>query len=343
VGPWYGTTLEGGTSNNGTIFSFVKNSKQPEQVVYDFGSGTSGAEPLALLPNGGSFYGTTASGGAYGGGTIFSFDPRTGTGTTVHSFGASSDGVEPKAGMIYYPQAIWGTTLKGGAYGEGTVFALHGSGGEQPLHSFGGDADGAYPAASLTYGTIENTFYGTTESGGAYGDGTIFSITTDGVESVLFSFNGSNGRTPEASLVDVDGVLYGTTYAGGADDSGTVFAASETGSGSVQVLHSFRNDGTDGVNPEARVSIRNGKLYGTTSGGGAASEGTIFELDATTGRERIVHAFGVGVANDGADPSAPMIFRGGLFYGTTQLGGYAAPSCYFSNGCHLGTIFSFRP
>jgi uncharacterized repeat protein (TIGR03803 family) len=344
LGPSYGTTLQGGTSNNGTVFSFARSAKNKEQVVYNFGSGTSGEGPLDLVAGGADeFYGTTVGGGTYGAGTIFSVNVGTGSGTTVHSFGATSDGAEPKAGMIYYPQAFFGTTSAGGTYGEGTVFALHGSGEEQTLYSFGAGADGAYPVARLAYGTIKNTFYGTTESGGAYSDGTIFSITTTGVETVLFSFSGANGRSPEAGLSDIDGVLYGTTYAGGSSDSGTVFAANENGSGSVRVLHSFASDGVDGVNPEASLIERRGRLYGTTSAGGGAGEGTVFDVDAKSGKERILHAFGVGVENDGADPSAHLNYLGGKLYGTTQLGGYAAPSCYISGGCHLGTVFSLKP
>ena len=115
------------------------------------------------------------------------------------------------------------------------------------------------------------------------------------------------------------------------------------GSGSVRVLHSFASDGVDGVNPEASLIERRGRLYGTTSAGGGAGEGTVFDVDAKSGKERILHAFGVGVENDGADPSAHLNYLGGKLYGTTQLGGYAAPSCYISGGCHLGTVFSLKP
>ncbi|HEY1867990.1 MAG TPA: choice-of-anchor tandem repeat GloVer-containing protein, partial [Candidatus Cybelea sp.] len=54
----------------------------------------------------------------------------------------------------------------------------------------------------------------------------------------IFSFNGSNGREPAATLIDVNGTLYGTTYAGGANDEGTAFAL--TASGSQTLLHSFK-------------------------------------------------------------------------------------------------------
>jgi uncharacterized repeat protein (TIGR03803 family) len=43
---------------------------------------------------------------------------------------------------------------------------------------------------------------------------------------VLFSFDGSDGAEPAASLIDVNGTLYGTTQDGGTHTGGTVFALS---------------------------------------------------------------------------------------------------------------------
>jgi uncharacterized repeat protein (TIGR03803 family) len=82
------------------------------------------------------------------------------------------------------------------------------------LHSFGAKSDGTQPLASLI--EVKGKLYGTTEYGGAYGLGTVFSITLSGREKVLHSFdNGTDGTLPNAGLVDVDGTLYGTTLTGG--------------------------------------------------------------------------------------------------------------------------------
>jgi uncharacterized repeat protein (TIGR03803 family) len=69
-------------------------------------------------------YGTTWSGGAYNGGTVFSLDPDTGTETVLHAFGSGGDGKNPGASMIDVNGTLYGTTFAGGAGGGGTVFAL---------------------------------------------------------------------------------------------------------------------------------------------------------------------------------------------------------------------------
>ncbi len=95
------------------------------------------------------------------------------------------------------------------------------------LHSFGSKSgDGEYPYAGLI--NVKGTIYGTTYSGGAKGDGTIFSITPSGKETVLHSFGSKSGdgEYPYAGLVNVNGTIYGTTYYGGAKGDGTVFSLS---------------------------------------------------------------------------------------------------------------------
>jgi len=74
------------------------------------------------------------------------------------------------------------------------------------------------------------TLYGTTPDGGATGNGTVFSVTTSGVEKVVYSFaNGSDGAGPLASLVPFKGALYGTTQNGGTSSEGTVFRVTTSG------------------------------------------------------------------------------------------------------------------
>ena len=79
------------------------------------------------------------------------------------------------------------------------------------LHSFGSGTDGTGPTADLI--NVKSTLYGTTEEGGAYNAGTVFSITTSGTEKVLYSFTGgTDGDSPQTGLIDVGGKLYGTTF-----------------------------------------------------------------------------------------------------------------------------------
>src|SRR5262249_3969306 len=131
---------------------------------------------------------------------------------------------------------FYGTTSSGGIHcapnlGCGTVFALDSSGDEAVVYSFAGYGDGELPVAPLTNG-LNGTLYGTTSAGGTHKAGTVFTVTTAGEESVLYSFGDSpDGSNPIAGLINAKGALYGATYGGGAyrkcdsgtDGCGTVF------------------------------------------------------------------------------------------------------------------------
>ncbi len=189
------------------------------EVLYSFGSKSGDAEyPYADLINvNGKLYGTTYYGGAKGDGTVFSITPS-GKETVLHSFGSKSgDGEYPYAGLINVNGTLYGTTYYGGAKGDGTVFSITPSGKETVLHSFGSKSgDGEYPYAGLI--NVNGTLYGTTYYGGAKGDGSVFSITPSGKETVLHSFGSKSGdgEYPYAGLINVKGTIYGTTYSGGA-------------------------------------------------------------------------------------------------------------------------------
>ncbi|MGC2405910.1 MAG: choice-of-anchor tandem repeat GloVer-containing protein [Candidatus Cybelea sp.] len=72
---------------------------------------------------------------------------------------------------------------------------------------------------------VRGTLYGTTSEGGTYGFGTVFRITTVGMEKTLHSFaSGMDGAYPEAGLISAKGTLYGTTSHGGAHSEDSVFA-----------------------------------------------------------------------------------------------------------------------
>lgn len=309
-------------------------------VAYNFRGSKDGAYPSAgVVADGGKLYGTTAEGGSYGLGTVFSFNTATLHEKVLYSFGYGTDGSTPVAGLIDVGGALYGTTESGGTYGGGTVFSITTGGTEKVLHSFGGGADGLDPEGRLI--AIKGALYGTTAAGGANTCGsttcgTVFSI-VHGTETVLHSFKGgSDGDYPCAGLADVGGKLYGTTFNDGRAGGGTAFSI--TTSGSEKVLHAFGGGG-DGNHPCAALTNLGGKLYGTTAYGGtyacAGSQGcgTAFMM-TTAGREQIVHDF--GKPGDGAFPFAPVTGYYGAIYGTTTSGGVY--SCYPSTPC--GTVFT---
>ena len=374
-GTLYGTTNNGGAFRSrktchggcGTVFSITTSGVV--KVLHSFGNAQDGQYPAeaGLVNVGGTLYGTTSEGGAFGGGTVFSITTD-GVENVLHSFGGQGDGTDPIGGSLLEVRGtLYGTTWGGGAYGSqtcpafieaagcGTVFSITTSGTEKVLHSFGNGDDAQHPWAGLVHFGTGTTLYGMTFYGGTHrtcstgdertGCGTVFSITTSGTEKVLHSFGeGHDGKYPEARLLPVHGALYGTTTEGGAFGSGTVFVV--TTDGKATILHSFSNlYRNDGNLPRAGLIDLKGTLYGTTYSGGACDVGTVFSI-TTTGVETVLHSFFAGYICrgkiDGAVPLASLINVNGLLYGTTEYGGGHPKSCpnggSFIKGC--GTVFS---
>jgi uncharacterized repeat protein (TIGR03803 family) len=297
-GNLYGTTLHGGANDAGagTVFEITSNGTLTTLYSFFAQGFQDGALPWGGVVRGadGNFYGTTSGDGANGGGTVFRVTPS-GTLTTLYSFCSQSgctDGAEPLAGLV---QAIdgnlYGTTFTDGPMGGGTVFRITRSGTLTTLYGFcsqSGCTDGENPDASLIQATDGN-LYGTTSSGGAGGDGTVFRIAPSGGLTTLHSFGGADGASPEAGLIQAtDGNFYGTTYEGGAligGSWGTVFKI--TPSGTLTTLHNF--GWTDGALPYAAlVQDTDGNLYGTTLEGGSfcsncSGYGTVFSLSVGLG------------------------------------------------------------
>jgi len=342
-----------------------------ESVVHSFGGPPDdGWDPRAsLIDVGGTLYGTTAGGGAKGGGIVFKVNPDIGAETVLYSFCSQTnctDGQWPMASLIDVGGTLYGTTESGGAncanYCGGTVFSLNPkTGAETVVYSFCSQAkctDGhnPYPSASLT--DVGGTLYGTTWSGGANcgkngGCGTVFAVNPEtGAETVVYSFcsqtNCADGSFPSGRLIDVGGTLYGTTEYGGVNcqvGCGTVFKL-DPNTGAETVVHTFGRYGRDGVGPTTGVIEVSGILYGTTQLGGAHCHkkneegcGTVFRVNLQTGAESVVHSFcSIGKCTDGGGPYAGLIDVGGTLYGTTAVGG-AKGDC--RHGC--GTVFSVNP
>jgi len=283
----YGTTMDGGNPNEGTIFAFDLKTGA-ETVLFAFSGGADGANPsAALVEVNGILFGTTVGGGANNAGTVFSFDPATNVEMVLHSFGGS-DGSQPNAGLIEHKGMLYGTTAYGGdgasctdPNGCGTVFGVDpASGAERVLYSFCKRktcADGNNPTTRLL--DVSGTLYGTTEYGGigcGPGCGTVYSLNLrTGRERIAhyFSFDGTDGAYPEAGLINVGGILYGTTSNGGTNSLGTVFSL-DPRTDAETVVYSFQGGDTDGARPDADLTNVSGTLYGTTwAGGGTGCSG----------------------------------------------------------------------
>jgi uncharacterized repeat protein (TIGR03803 family) len=252
----------------------------------------------------------------------------------LHTFHGEADGAFPVAGLVRDAAGnLYGTSSGNGLYGSGVVFRLSPAGSEfTVLYTFTGGADGAFPGGVVR--DAEGNLYGTTGSGGTYGNGVVFELDTAGRETVLHSFTGgADGVAPSGVVLDVAaGNLYGTTFVGGTYGRGVVFELS-LATGKETVLYAFTG-GADGANPFADLILdAAGNLYGTASeGGDFYGNGVVFKLSPTTRKQTVLYTFPGGA--DGAGPSSRLVLRGaGDLYGTTSAGGN--PSCTF--GC--GVVF----
>jgi uncharacterized repeat protein (TIGR03803 family) len=318
-GTLYGTTVEGGANNLGTVFAITP--AGVETVLYSFKGGADGESPAgSLIKVGGILYGTTYGGGAHNCGTVFKVTPE-GAEKVLYPFNCTPDGENPQAGLINVGGTLYGTNSSGGTGNSGTVFKVTPAGNETVLHSFGADGDGTYPQAGLI--NVGGTLYGTTVEGGTNNLGTVFKISPAGVESVLYSFRtGPDANSPVAPLLNVGGTLYGTAIGAGnsfdkrAYSYGAVFAI--TLKGRESVLYTFKGT-PDGMFPAAGLINVNGNFYGTTAGGGDGRNcgnlycGTIFEL-TPAGVETILHSFSV----DEGNPNSSLLKVGHLLYGTAS-------------------------
>lgn len=238
-GSLYGTTSTGGSLRDGCRrhggcgVVFQVSPSGSERVVYAFKGGADGAFPSGpLLALHGRLYGVTGSGVHDGCGTVFETS-TSGSERIVHTFSASGDGCRPVGSLATIDGTLYGVT--GYEIGHsrcdcGTIFKLSPSGTERVIYRFKGGADGAVPLAGLI--AFGGALYGTTGSGGGGcntppGCGTVFKVTTSGIEQVLYAFQGgADGADPAAGLLALRGTLYGTTGGGGGYSCGYASSSS---------------------------------------------------------------------------------------------------------------------
>jgi uncharacterized repeat protein (TIGR03803 family) len=309
-------------------------------VLHRFTGGGDGGNPVASLVRdaSGNLYGTTRVGGSFNYGTVFKIEPS-GKETVLHNF-AGADGMWPEGPLLLdqsgnlYGTATNGGTAEGGNcdFGCGTVFKIDKAGKYTVLYAFTGGADGGDPASSLLLDGAGN-LYGTTQGGGINGYdcidggcGVVFKIDPHGKETILCTFNRSNGAEPIGGLIrDEAGNLFGTAYTGGSSTwYGAVFKIDSAGVETV--VYNF-TDGTNGAGPQGTlVPDEAGNLYGVTDRGGDDSIqqctsgswygcGVVFKLDSH-GNESILYTFTDG--SDGSFPNGGLLRgRAGELYGTT--------------------------
>jgi uncharacterized repeat protein (TIGR03803 family) len=306
-GALYGTTDQGGTANNGTVFSltppatFCSSAQCPwtETVLYSFTGGSDGAFPQAVdlaFDSAGSIYGTAYSGGPFCAfyqtcGVVFKLakSGQDWTETTLYEFSGQPDGGNPVGGVAFGSAGnLYGTTVHGGVYDGGALFELSPAGSgwtETVLHSLGNLPDGFGPLAGVILDQQGNIF-GTANQGGTNHCGTVFELSLGAggwTYSGLANFTGQNQGPAAVPTLDASGNLFGGTQTCGAHQAGNVYELVPDGHGSWTNLDLF-DFGYGQLYPYGRVATgavvvdSSGNVYGTAASGGAHDLGTIWEF-----------------------------------------------------------------
>jgi uncharacterized repeat protein (TIGR03803 family) len=309
-------------------------------VVHSFvGGSTDGAGPLGgVAPgNSGSFYVATDGGGSSNLGTLTQIH-KDGTAQILHAFTGGADGQNADGTPLVWSRDgnVYGTTQFGGSAGCGSEYTYSPTGGTySQLIAFGCGTNGAFPFAGLA-DTGLGYLLGTGYDGGPDDDGSLIYFDEDGSAGASCSFSGSDGENPFAGIVQLSSVVVTTAINGGTFNDGTITSFNNSNCQS-SVLHNFAG-GNDGVNPYGTLLSYNGKLYGTTTHGGAGGGlGTVFVINADGSGYSVLYSFkGICCGTDGSFPRSGLTLntKNGMLYGTTTNGGSASD---------LGTVFKINP
>ena len=291
----FGTTYIGGSQSGGTVFAIRTNGTGITNL-YEFKLNlpNTGDQPTAGLASGaGALFGTTQYGGSYDHGVLYTVTTNGANFQNLHAWNPTSgngfvnyDGLNPVNQLLLVGPTLYGTALGGGSFTRGTVFAMetNSPGSFRILHYFpdvsGSNAtntDGGNPYGGLVL--VSNTLYGTTVTGGKYGNGTVYGVSTDGLSFTnLHDFTGGNdGSSSHGGLVASGNTLYGCAQAGGTAGLGTLFSLRTDGSGFTS-LFQFAG-GLTGTSPNGDLLLTNNVLYGTAAGG--TGDGLVFTYALT--------------------------------------------------------------
>ena len=331
---------------------------QTYNILHNFGGiGKDGYAPLTdLVLGNNTLYGTTASGGTNGNGTIFKINID-GNGYAIIRSLTNSD--SPEGGMILIGNTLYGTTYTGGSSNSGSVFKINTDGsGFTVMHNFSGtmpsfpgtNSDGNRPQGNLV--TDGSTLYGTAEYGGTNGNGIIFKINTDGlgfsvIKTFSATFLGTNnvsnsilvnsgtnrdGARPIGGLVLDGTMLYGTAFHGGISN-GVVFSVQTDGTG-YTVLKYFPallgvGTNSDGAGPVAGLIQDGDMLYGVTVSGGTGYYGTLFGQKTNGDDFAVLKNFS---QPDGTFPRDALLLNGQTLYGIGFAGGISNEGTIFRIG-----------
>ncbi|HEY7099848.1 MAG TPA: choice-of-anchor tandem repeat GloVer-containing protein [Terriglobales bacterium] len=347
AGNIYGTSVLGGEFGTGSVFQLSPSGNTwVHTVLYSFTGQADGGQPYkgVTMDAAGNLYGSAVIGGKFGAcpedgcGVVYKLTNNGGswTQTVIHAFNGN-DGYGPGQGLTFDTAGnLYGMTATGGQYGLGVIYQLRpqqdGTWKLRVIHHFTGGNDGSSGSAGRLLLDASGSLFGVATTGGANGKGTAFRLTPTQNDrwnfTTLYAFQGQpDAGFPYGALVgDPAGNLYGTTYWDGANNLGSVYQLSPGPGGKwrERVLYSFKG-GRDGNSSISNLVIdKRGRLYGTTSEGGAGcSCGVIFRVakDANgVWKETIAYRF-QGAPDAGFAYNGMVADSSGNMFGATVHGG----------------------
>jgi uncharacterized repeat protein (TIGR03803 family) len=373
AGNLYGSSYTGGPGF-GYVFELSPSAggSWTEDTLWTFKEKGDGGYPTdPILGPEGQLYGATYLGGNSNlDGSVFELQLNNGKwGLSVLYGFPPSDGGWPYASLIFDGSGnLYGTTSYGGLENLGAVFEVSPAGEswkESLIYSFAGiyNEQPVYPS-SLAFDSAGHLYGAAGFNGSAnVATGSVFELTRGtGVgwqEETLINFHGAFYSPAPSPVLDNSGHVFETAPEGGGGD-GAVFELTRQPDGKYTetTIYSFAGYPNDGAHPGAALIMdAAGNLYGTTETGGGSSYctsggqpigcGTVFELQPVAGggwNEIVLYSF-AGRPNDGAIPSAPLIFdSAGNLYGTTLSGGPQDRSCQINQGVSgCGIVFELLP
>ena len=287
----------------------------------------------------GNIYGTTTSGGTLGAGNIFRLTPS-GTFTVIYNFtGSNGDGEGPQGGLaLGFDGNFYGTTYQGGTGHAGTIFKVTPSGAETVLYAFTNGNDGGFARTPPVQARDGNLY-------GISGTGTtpaLYKLTPAGAFSIIAA---SPSQSFSTLVAATDGNLYGMTQYGGTFNRGTVFQVALSGKKpKLKIIHSF--DCTkEGCGPNGGLMQgSDGNLYGTATGGGSGSGGTVFQV-TTKGKVTTLYNFDAQNPVNGSLPYGGLVQGSdGLLYGAASTGGSTGLGTFFrltTKGTNFTVLHNF--
>ena len=358
-GNLYGTTQWGGAPNDcGTVYRFTPGVSRNFETLHRFTCHSDGALPEAgptYDPSTAMLYGTTIFGGRENDGTIFSYNPATGTFTTLYSFPGGAGGQWPQTqltlgsdGALYGTVRDWAGSCAPFSQCTAAYRFDPATGSVTSLHVLSA-AEGVGAAGHLVFGKAGKLFGVTTDGGTCSNNndcGTVYRLDpASGAVQVIYNF--TDYVEPVGLTVDADKNLYVTTSHGGYRQSGEILKLTPVVGQPYTVSTLFQfGSATAGGYPAAGLTYDSVKqvLYGTTSvgGAGAGGDGVLFQIDPDGGAFTVLHAFVGG--SDGATPNDGILVSLGELYGETlgSANGIGTPKyCGNQSPGTCGTLFRY--